>query len=313
MSALCSIIIPSYETRALTLACIAHIRRHPPSCSYEIIVVDNDSKDGTYEAVLKEHPTVKALRNPRNLGFSKACNRGASVAAGRYLLFLNSDTEALPDAFDRLIQWLEKNPQAGIVGPELVSPEGRIIQMSWGWNPVLVGELAQQYFAPYCIQASSFKRRWARWFQRRPRSVPVICGACLMIRREVFESLKGFDEDFELYFEDSDLCWRCIKIGWRVDFVPSAKIIHRLGQSSKGKWHMPSIIYRQSHIHYYRKHAPAWSIPLLKLYLLGRLAGQWLLYLREKDRPVRARAYLGRFLEVLLEKRRLHLTETLPA
>src|SRR5262249_2150528 len=158
----------------------------------------------------KAHPDVAVLENPGNLGFAKACNRGAQASQGRFLCFLNSDTQPKPGTFTTLLRWLEDNPKTGIAGPKLVGPQNKLLQMAWGWNPILMGEFIQQYFAPYSIRQSSLKRWLIEQLQKRPRSVTSICGACLMIRRDVFELIHGFDEEFELYFEDSDLCWRCV-------------------------------------------------------------------------------------------------------
>src|SRR5262249_47560181 len=150
----------------------------------------------------------------------------------------NSDTEPLADSFTRLLDWMKTHPQTGIAGPELIGPQNEFLQMSWSLNPLLAGEVVNRYFAPQNIDRSAFRRRLIRRLQNKPRAVPFICGACLMIRRDVFDRLKGFDETYELYFEDADLCRRCTKAGWQVDFIPHSKIIHRIGQSTKGIWNM---------------------------------------------------------------------------
>lgn len=263
----CSIIIPTYNTRGLTRECLRTLMESPPRASYEVIVIDNHSTDGTLEAVGRDFPDIRCLRNPANLGFSKACNRAAKEARGAYLCFLNSDTTHAGPGVDRLVQWFRDHPRTGIAGPELRSPDSQLIQMSWVWNPILGGELVQQYLAPYSLRESAFKRGCVGWLQRKSRHVSIICGACLMIRRETYDQLGGFDENFELYFEDSDLCHRCGKTGWDIDFVAEAKITHHLGQSTTGSWTTTSLIYQQSHLAYYRKHAPHWATWLLKVYL----------------------------------------------
>jgi len=279
----CSIIIPTYNTRELTRQCIQTLLLDPPKLSFEIIVVDNHSSDQTLEALIKDFPKIQLLRNESNLGFSKACNRAAKVASGQFLCFLNSDTMHSGPAITRLAEWLRQNPQTGIAGPELRSPDGRLIQMSWVWNPILEGELFQQYLAPYSLRRSAFKRWCVGWLQRKSRHVSIICGACLMIRREAYDQIHGFDEDFELYFEDSDLCYRCGKAGWNIDFVADAKITHHLGQSTSGRWSVASLIYQQSHLAYYRKHAPPWALSLLKIYLSFKWLRLRYVIFREKE------------------------------
>jgi len=308
----CSIIVVSYNTRDLTVSCIRNIIENPPRFFFEIILVDNDSQDGTSEEVKKWFPKILRIKNQKNVGFSKACNRGAMMSSGRILLFLNSDTEPKGEAFDQLFNWLNEHEGTGIVGPELVGPENEIIQMSWGWNPVLMGEILQQTFAPYRMRVPTWRRKWVKWLQRRPRHVPIVCGACLMMRREVFERLKGFDEDFELYFEDSDLCWRCNELGLNVDFFPGAKVLHRLSQSTKGTWTIPSLIYRQSQIAFYRKHASSWAIPLLKFYLTLKLVRLYFVILNPRVQRKRAMFYVRKYREIISESGKVLLTEKLP-
>jgi len=263
----CSIIIPTYNTCEMTLECLRTLTESPPRASHEIIVVDNNSTDGTVDAVRRQFPQIHCLHNPGNLGFSKACNRAAKETRGAFLCFLNSDTIHAGPAIDKLLQWFRDHPHTGIAGPELRSTDDQLIQMSWVWNPILGGELVQQYLAPYSLKESAFKRGCVGWLQRKSRHVSIICGACLMIRREAYDQIEGFDENFELYFEDSDLCYRCGKTGWDIDFVAEAKIMHHLGQSTTGSWTVTSLIYQQSHLAYYRKHAASWAVWLLKVYL----------------------------------------------
>lgn len=307
-----SIIIPTFKTREITLECIERIYLHPPKETYEILVVDNHSQDGTCEAVRAKYAQVITIQNQKNLGFSKACNIGAARAQGDYLLFLNSDTLAGSETFDRLSDWLDTHPQTGIVGPELLGSKGEIIQMSWVWHPLLIGELIQQYFAPYAIRRSAIRQRLIRFLQRKSKSVPSMCGACLMIRKPLFQSIGGFDEDFELYFEDSDLCLRCHNGDWRIDFVAEAKIIHRLGQSTRGSWTTTSLIYQQSHIAFYRKHSNVLLIFLLKLYLLMKWVRLWLVA-RFSEPSAEAQAYCRAYLDIILERRHLTLEEGIPA
>jgi GT2 family glycosyltransferase len=309
-----SIIIPTYNTAPLTVRCIQTVLRHPPSDSFEIIVVDNHSRDETCAEIEARFPDVVLLRNASNAGFARACNRGAERAQGQFLLFLNSDTEALEGTFDHLTQWLEANEKTGIVGPELFGAAGEILQMSWVWNPLLLGEAVQQYFAPYALRRSRFKRWLVRFLQRRSRQVPSMCGACFMIRREAFDQVGGFDENFELYFEDSDLCLRCKKAGWKIDFVSGSRVVHHLGQSSRGRsWNTTSIIYQQSHIAYYKKHAAGFFTVLLKIYLLLKWVRLCAISQAGEDDKERSAAYVRAYLRMILEKERLTLDKGVPS
>jgi GT2 family glycosyltransferase len=302
-----SIIIPTYNTRDLTLACLSAIQRHPPPDTYEVIVVDNNSADGTYEEVQKHFPTVVALRNTRNIGFGRACNQGARAATGDFILFLNSDTEVTGDTLANLLAWMKSHPKTGIAGPEFLGPNQTLLQMSWNWNPLLGGEILNRFYAPQKIAVSKLRQRWIHSLQSEPRSVPFICGACLMIRRDVFDRLGGFDECFELYFEDADLCLRCAEAGWLVDFVPESKIVHHIGQSSKGRWTMAGVIYQQSHLSYYRKHAPAGSALLLKTYLFFKWLGLLVDSLLERQEKEKAKRFSRAYFHVIFESTRFDI------
>lgn len=298
---MCSIIIPSYNTRELTLSCLTKIRLFPPPGPYEIIVVDNNSVDGTYDQVRARFPEVLTIRNPENQGFARACNRGAKEAKGSYLLFLNSDTEPQQGTFEKLVEWMQNHPQTGVVGPELVGPGQKLMQMSWSWHPLHGGEFFNRFFAPQNLGLSHFKQQLIRFLQKTPKRVPFVCGACLMIRRDLFKQLSGFDESFELYFEDADLCMRCTEAGWQVNFVPASKIVHHIGQSTRGRWNMSSLIYQQSHITYYRKHASALSTALLKAYLLMKWLRIKLLAMWESEESQKAQLYCRSYLAMISE------------
>jgi GT2 family glycosyltransferase len=308
----CSIIIPTFNTCAITLQCLRSLRQAPPRVSHEIIVIDNNSSDETTAILVREFPDILLMRNPANLGFAKACNRAAKVAQGRFLCFLNSDTFDTGAAIDRLVEWLIEHPKTGIVGPELRSPEDRLIQMSWVWNPIFAGELFQQYLAPYSLRRSAFKRSCVAWLQRKSRHVSIICGACLMMRREAFDAIQGFDEDFELYFEDSDLCYRCRQAGWEIDFVADAKITHHLGQSTQGRWTTTSLIYQQSHLEYYRKHTSRWAVWLLKLYLLMKWLRLFYVTRVEKEGRDQSIPYRRAYFRMIFERGKVTLARGIP-
>jgi len=308
----CSIIIPTFNTRDVTAQCIRSLLRQPPKIFYEIIVVDNHSSDGTTSHLTQEFPEIRILSNAANLGFSKACNRGAAIAQGRFLCFLNSDTVNGGAAIDRLVKWFADHPKTGIAGPELRSPERQLIQMSGGWNPILAGEVLQQFFAPYSLRNSAIKRRCVAWLQRKSTHVSIICGACLMIRRQAFDDINGFDEDFELYFEDSDLCYRCGKAGWKNDFVADAKITHLLGQSTRGSWTVTSLIYQQSHLSYYRKHAPGWAVWLLKAYLLMKWLRLRYVVQAENDKRDLSVPYCRAYMRMIFESQKITLETGIP-
>jgi len=304
----CSIVIVTFNTRELTLACIRDLIDHPAQRRCEIIVVDNASSDGTAEFIKQQFPSVNVLSQTSNGGFSKGCNTGAKQAKGPYLCFLNSDTMAAGQALDPLMQWMDNHPDCAVVGPEFRSETHDLIQMSWGWDPILFNELIQQYFAPYSLRRSAYKRRIVDWLQRKTRPVQILCGACLVVRREAFELIGGFDERFELYFEDSDLCRRLRENGKRIVFYADAHVIHHLGQSTKESWSLTPLVYRQSQIYFYRKHGPAGSIFFLKIYLILRWIRLWVKSFFMQGDTDRIRTYLKLFWVIIREKEKILLS-----
>lgn len=309
MSVEISLIIPTYNTRDITLACIEDLLQRPPNVSHEIIVVDNNSTDETAELVREKFPSIQVVANTLNEGFGRACNQGASKAKGRFLCFLNSDTLRAGEAVDTLLAWMETHPKTGLAAPRFETPEGLIQQMSWGWSPVLFGELIQQYFAPYALRRSRWKTGLAKHLQKKSRSVEIVCGACMVMRRNVFDQINGFDPTFELYFEDSDLSVRTHQAGWNVDFCAEARVVHHLGQSSRGSWGLTPLVYRQSQIRYYHKHAPRWSLPLLRIYQCSKWLRIRLLLIFTREKRSRIERYLTLFWDVIWEKRTLRLSE----
>jgi GT2 family glycosyltransferase len=304
-----SIIIPSFNTVKLTAACLRDLLDRPPRRSHEIIVVDNGSTDGTLEKIRSDFDNIRLIANPDNLGFAKACNLGAHESSGRYLCFLNSDTVNGGQAMDTLVEWLETHPQTGIAGPELRASDSQLGQMSWLLNPVLAGEIWGKFLSPNSIRNSPIKNYFVTLLHRASRPVPIITGASLMIRREAFEQINGFDENFELYFEDCDLCRRCRKAGWGIDFVKAAKVTHYVGQSSTGSWNLTSLVYQQSHIRYYRKHASTISVYLLRFFLLAKWLRLQYQARHEKDDSARTLAYCRAYRQVIREHRRITLAE----
>jgi GT2 family glycosyltransferase len=262
-----SIIIPSFNTKSYTERCVGSVLTFPPAEPYDIILIDNASSDGTVEQIEAKFPSVKTRRMGYNSGFSKACNAGAKMSQGERLLFLNSDAEVLSGSLDRLTRWLNDHPRTGIAGPTLVNADGKIVQMSWGWDPVVPKEFLQKCLTPSPAAAHGFRARLIDSLQRKSKSVDFVSGASLMIRKKIFDELGGFDEQYELYFEDADLCRRARLAGWYVDFVAEAKVVHHSGQSPKPAGRL-SLIYQQSHRTYYERHAGFLGKRSLHLYLL---------------------------------------------
>ncbi len=254
-----SVILVSYNARAPLEACLRSLTTSVADIPHEIIVVDNASQDGTAEMVERAFPEVRLIRNRENLGYPKANNQGVAAAEGEFVLLLNPDTEVPPGAPDRLMAELRARPRAGAVAPVLRLPSGRI-QVSFGWSVGFLSESAKK------LVLNRFLSRWAEK-HRSPRKMGWLGGACLLIRREVLEQVRGFDETFFLYFEDIDLCYRIRNLGFDLYLVPDVEIRHVGGASISGLRLLGRFHYRRSQLRFYRKHASLVSRWCLKSYL----------------------------------------------
>ena len=254
-----SIILVNYNDRAHVLDCLAGLMDEAERIDLEILVVDNDSSDGSPELIEERFPAVRLIRSGENLGFSRANNRGSEESRGEYLLFLNTDTRTPPGAIEGLLEWMRAHPYCGGTGPRLYDEEGRF-QVSFGGPRGFLREMAAKIFL------NALLRRKIRRMEA-PRDASWISAACLMVRRDAFLGVNGFDEEFFLYFEDIDLCMRIGQEGWRLTVVPESRIFHAGGASTSALSLKSRYFYRQSQLRYYHKHNSRTSRALLRIFL----------------------------------------------
>jgi GT2 family glycosyltransferase len=228
-----SIIIVNWNTKQLLLDCIASIYRTVRQASFEVFVVDNGSTDGSSEAVAQTYPGVQVIANGRNLGFAGANNIALRRMSGRYAVLLNSDTVLKETALERMLQFMEDHPRAGICGPQLLNGDGTK-QNSTDDFPTLLTE----FMSKNLIRAL-FPERYRRMVRSRsaalqsPTEVDFIVGACMMVRRTAMDAVGMFDEDYFFLYEEVDWCFRMNRGGWLVYHLPDAEIHHLGGQSMK--------------------------------------------------------------------------------
>lgn len=222
---LVSVIVPVFNQIDYTVRCLASIHRHPPEASYELIVVDDASSDAT-KRLLGAIPGLRYIRNPENLGFLGTANRGAAQARGRYLLFLNNDTQVLPGWLDRLLEVFATVPNAGIAGAKLIYPSGYL----------------QEAGAALCqdgtVNLIGLNDDPAKPQYNILREVDHCSGACLLIETALFLELGGFDEIYApAYFEDCDLSLRVREHGRKIIYQPAAEVIHHLSVTTNQDGH----------------------------------------------------------------------------
>jgi hypothetical protein len=257
-----SVIVVSWNTRELTRACLESVRNHARARPLEVVVVDNDSADGSVDMVRADFPEATLVVNSANLGFGRGVNAGLAVARGKHIMLLNSDTLLEDDVVDRLVSALEVEPDVGLVGAGLSYPDGRL-QPSCGRFPSLGRELASLVSPGNLLGRLGSAPRFPSPFHSHAdhasdRDVDWVAGACLLARAEAVEDVGPFDDRIFLFGEEWDWCWRFRKAGWRVVHRPAASVVHvgSASMESSGPWRVRALL---SAYHYVlAKHRGRW-------------------------------------------------------
>lgn len=230
-----SIIIVNYNVKEFLKNLLHSIQKAAQNLSIEIIVVDNASDDGSVEMIKEKFPDVILIANEKNLGFGRANNIGLKKARGKYFLLINPDTLVAEDTFIKLIEFFETHPEAGMAGCKILNPDGtlqlacrRSFPGPWTSFTKVTGlsnlfpksKLFARYNLTYLDENQTYE-------------VDAISGSFMMLRKEVYEKVGGFDEQFFMYGEDLDLCYRIQKAGYKIFYVHTTQIIHYKGESTK--------------------------------------------------------------------------------
>jgi GT2 family glycosyltransferase len=252
-----SIIIVTHNAKDFLRNCLKSVFEKIKNLSFEVLVVDNASSDGTFEMLKNEFPQVNAIFSKENLGFAKANNLAIKEAKGKYIFLLNPDTILLDENFEKLIDFAQKNPDVGAIGPKVLNSDLTIqhqckrgFPTPWNIFCYLSG-LAKIFpkskiFAGYLLTYLDTEKI---------QEVDSLSGCAMVVKREVIEKVGMMDEDYYLYGDDLDWCYRIKSAGWKVVYFPETKIIHYGGKGGTGKKPYFNIyhFYRSALI-FYRKH-----------------------------------------------------------
>jgi len=261
--------IVSYNSLNFLKECLNSIIVNPPGVSYEIIVVDNGSTDGSSEFVKNNFPQVRLLTNSRNVGFAVANNKAIKSSNSRFVLLINSDCLVYKNSLDKLLDFMKENVEVGIVGPKIINADGSI-QLSCRKFPSILDATFHTILADI-FPDNPFSRRYklVEIGRDRPFEVDWVSGSCMMIRRKALEDTGLLDERYFMYVEDVDLCYRMWQKGWKVFYFPYAKVLHHIGGSSSSKELVPCFRMQKSVFYFFWKNYKRnWKIVLIPLLIL---------------------------------------------
>ena len=299
MASSVSVVVVTYNAMPWIERCLEGVADH------ELVVVDHGSTDGTLELVRERFPQARLVEQ-ENLGLGAGSNAGMRLASGGYFLLLNSDAWAIGDAVERLVEFAEAHPEAAVIGPRLRNPDGSL-QRSVRGVPTL-WRLATEYLflrklAPGTRALNAF---YAGGFDHdHVHEAEVLMGACLLVRREAADAVGLFDEDFFMFSEETDWCYRFSRAGWKVLFFPGAEFVHVGGASTKRDW---GPMYREQlrgHLRFIAKHRGSREADRARRFMRASLWLRSLLFRGERRRTYAdAARWLRSPVRALLESRR---------
>jgi GT2 family glycosyltransferase len=310
-----SVIIVSWNVRELLKQCLRSVNSQHDSprseaergltvnssLSTEIIVVDNASSDGTVQMLRAEFPDTRVVANSQNLGFTRGNNQALALARGRYLFLLNPDTELFPNALANLTAYMDANAsrRVGILGPKLCYGDGSL-QSSRRRFPALATAFLESTILQQWFPRNRVLTRYYMLDTRddATQDVDWVNGSAMFVRRELYEQVGGFDEQFFMYSEETDWCYRAKQAGWQVVYLPTAVVTHHEGKSSEQAIAQRDIYFHSSKIRYFKKYRGAFIAEILRAFLLLMFTFQmiveslkWLLGHKRALRAQRVRAY----------------------
>jgi len=286
------VLIVSYNTRELLRNCLNSIYQKTGGIRFEVMVVDNGSSDNSVRMIREEFPQVKLIENRENLGFARANNQAIRQSGARYLLLFNPDTSFKAGSPHKMIKFMDDHPDVGILGCKILNTDGTI-QPSNSSFPNLFTEFLRAFQVKKLIPGAGLRekigQKWSGmlgstlreylrvyWDSERIREVDWVSGACLLIRRGVIEEVGLLDENFFMYYEDADWCYRMREKGWKTYYFPFFEVVHYVGKSDS-RFSPRTFVERQrSMYHYFKKHKGKKAVFLLRLFIFGGLALRWL-------------------------------------
>lgn len=261
-----SIVIVSWNVKELLVDCLNSITQNTEGLETEVVVIDNNSSDGTVETMRTHFPDIPLIANDTNMGFALACNIGISRCKGRNILLLNPDTVVLDGALKKMVGFADSHPEVGLVGPKLQSPDGGIqyycarsfpTPLDWFWYYSFIGQMLPR--------SRIFGRLYlSYWDHADGRPVEAIAGAAMLIPRRTLQEVGLLDETLPMYLEDTDYCLRVHRVR-QVYYLAEATIIHHGGRSSSQAPFETKVLILEAHRLFFRRHGRSWDETLFRL------------------------------------------------
>jgi len=273
MMAKLSIIIVNWNAGDVLRECIEAIYR-TVSGQFEIIVVDNNSSDGSGSVLEKAFPEIALIKETQNLGYARANNIGVRRSRGEHILILNPDVIVTADAINKMVNFLETHSAIGIIGPKILDENNNISMDTKSKSPSLLQDFIYLFLIKKALNWVSIKlsglafaKKIVYNYYNKPGECEFLSGCCLLLRKELYEILNGFDESLPMYLDDIDLCYRCRKSGKKNFYIAYAEIVH-IGQYSTKKapdYKSYDILNLKARLYYYRKHFNVHKVMAYKL------------------------------------------------
>lgn len=314
-----TISIVNYNTKDLVGECLNSIYKIKGKIEFEVIVIDNASSDGSAELIEKKFPEAKLIKNRQNLGFAKANNQAIKQSKGRYILLCNPDVVIRSNSLDKMIEFMETHQRVGALGCKILNPD-QTVQTSNNNFPNLFTAFLHIFqlkkMVPNPRTREKIGRRWKMlpgvtlreyfrvyWDSDRIREVEWATAACLLVRRETVKEVGLLDENFFMYYEDTDWCYRMQEKGWKIFYFPLFEVFHYVEKSS-GEFNSKRFIEKYKSMHYYFwKHRGKKALFLLRVIICSglslRLMGLLMIYLVSKNNRLKLKENLYTYLTVI--------------
>jgi N-acetylglucosaminyl-diphospho-decaprenol L-rhamnosyltransferase len=277
------VVVVNHNSGEFLSRCLASVYAAGGDLSLDVVIVDNASRDGSVRATT-EHPAARALENRSNRGFAAAANQGIFATTAPFVLLLNPDAEIIAGTLPALLKVAGEHPRTGAIGLLVRNPDGTI-QPSARKVPGLLEGLGHAFLGPV-MPNNRFTRSYtmAGWDRASEREVEWISGSAMLLRREAFDEVAGFDEGYFMYVEDVDLCTRLRAAGWTVLFSPEVEAVHEIGVSSRLMPRRMAMEHSRSIYRYFDRHVARGPVVLLKPFVRAALVARARLAARTRTR-----------------------------